>query len=219
MRIFKMVLIIVVLILFFMKIYPEDNSLEHLTSSKLKTQIAIEDGKWYLNGKIIYPGAKAEGLLMNVRMVNSIFEDLNNKQFDTDRNLNNFISKIPDYVEYGIRAFTICLQGGNPGYEGAVNSAFNPDGSLRESYLERAERVIRVCDKLGVSVILGCYYQRQDQILEDDNAVRNGVINVVNWIKESGFKNVLLEIANEYRHGGFDHNILKNPKGVAELIR
>ena len=49
---------------------------------------------------------------------------------------------MPDYVAGGVRAFTIGLQGGMPGYEGAVNSAFNPDGSLRDAYLERVRRVI-----------------------------------------------------------------------------
>lgn len=29
----------------------------------------------------------------------------------------------------------------------------------------------------------------------------------------------MLEIANEYGHGGFDHPILKTPEGQAELIR
>ena len=34
------------------------------------------------------------------------------------------------------------------------------------------ERVIEACDKYGVGVILGCFYQRQDQILADEAAVR-----------------------------------------------
>ncbi|MBN2437365.1 MAG: hypothetical protein JXL20_02065, partial [Deltaproteobacteria bacterium] len=110
-------------------------------------------------------------------------------------------------------------QGGSPGYEGAVNSAFDPDGSLRKDYLQRVKRVIKACDRRGVVVILGCYYQRQDQILKDADAVRAGVVNVVRWIGESGFKNVVLEIANEFNHSGFDHNILKKPAGQVELVR
>jgi hypothetical protein len=117
-----------------------------------------------------------------------------------------------------VRAFTICLQGGFPGYEGAVNSAFRPDGSLRDSYLARARRVIETCDRNGVVVILGCYYQRQEQLLESDAAIRSGVVNVVRWIKDNGFTNVVLEIANEFPHGGFDHQLLKGAKGEAELI-
>jgi len=49
--------------------------------------------------------------------------------------------------------------------------------------------------------------------------VKNGIKNVVNWIKKMGFKNVLLEIANEFPHKGFDHNIINTPEGIAELIK
>ena len=67
-------------------------------------------------------------------------------------------------------------------------------------------------------VILGCYYQRQDQILKDEQAVRAGLVNAVKWVKECGFTNVVLEVANEFAHGGFDHAILKTSRGEAELI-
>jgi hypothetical protein len=77
----------------------------------------------------------------------------------------------------------------------------------------------RACDREGAVVILGCYYQRQDQILKDEDAVRTGVINAVKWIKACGFTNVVLEINNEYAHKGFDHRLLRTPEGVAELIR
>ena len=129
-----------------------------------------------------------------------------------------FLSKLPEYAGHGVRGVTICLQGGMPGYEGAVNSAFEPDGALRPEYLQRARRVIEACDKLGAAVILGCYYQRQDQILRDEEAVKRGVGNVAKWIEREGFRNVVLEIANEFDHGGFDHQILKSAAGQVELI-
>ena len=184
-----------------------------------QTHISIVGNRWYLNGQVTYPGTQAEGLLMNVRMVNAVFEDRNRSDFDAEANTDQFITKIPDYTAHGIRAFTLCLQGGTPGYEGAVNSAFNPDGSLRENYLKRVLRVIDACDKHSVVVILGCYYQRQDQILKDEEAVRTGVIGVARWVTEIGRSNVVLEIANEYGHAGFDHPILKTPEGQTELIR
>lgn len=108
---------------------------------------------------------------------------------------------------------------GAPGYEGAANSAFNRDGSLRECYLRRVRKVIEACDRAGAVVILGCYYQRQDQRLADEQAVRAGVVNVANWIREAGFTNVVLEVANELGHGGFDHAILKSPEQHVGLIR
>lgn len=183
-----------------------------------RTRVSIRDGRWYLNDRITYWGTPAKGLLMNVRMANAVFEDRNRSDFDPEANADRFIAQIPDYVAHGIRAFTIFLQGGMPGYEGALNSAFNPDGSLRDSYLQRVRRVIEACDRHGAVVILGCYYQRQDQVLADEAAVRAGVVNAARWITDSGFTNVMLEIANEFGHGGFDHRLLKTADGIAELI-
>ena len=190
-----------------------------LSAGSEKTRISVADSRWRLNGRVTYPGTRAEGLLMNVRMVNAVFEDTHRPEFDAEENAGEFTAKLPEYVAHGIRAFTINLQGGFPGYEGAVNSAFKSDGSLRMDYMQRVRRGIEACDRNGAAVILGCYYQRQDQVLMDEEAVRTGVINAVRWLGESGFTNVVLEIANEFNHSGFDHPILKNPEGQVELIR
>ncbi|MGB2861920.1 MAG: family 16 glycoside hydrolase [Sedimentisphaerales bacterium] len=190
-----------------------------LSAGSEKTWISIADGRWRLNGRVTYPGTQAEGLLMNVRMVNAVFEDIHRPGFDAEENTSEFTAKIPEYVAHGIRAFTISLQGGFPGYEGAANSAFRSDGSLRRDYMKRVRRVIEACDRNGAAVILGCYYQRQDQVLTDEEAVRTGVTNAVRWLGESGFTNVVLEIANEFNHSGFDHPILKKPEGQVELIK
>lgn len=211
--------ILIFLVLCFTTVSVSTSCSQWCKTKRTHTRVEIRDGKWHLNGRITYPASKAEGLLMNVRMVNSVFEDRKRPDFDPDANTAVFISKIPEYVDSGVRAFTIGLQGGMPGYEGAVNSAFRPDGSLRESYLERVRRAIEACDRQGAVVILGCYYQRQDQILRDGEAVRNGVVNVAKWITSSGFRNVVLEIANEFPHRGFDRKILKSPEGEASLIR
>jgi hypothetical protein len=156
---------------------------------------------------------------MNVRMVNAVFEDATQPGFDADANTGQFVKRIPDYVGHGVLAFTLCLQGGMPGYEGAVNSAFAPDGSLRDGYLRRVRRVIEACDRHGAVVILGLYYQRQDQVLKDEAAVRAGVANAAEWVRACGFTNVVLEVANEFAHGGYDHPVLRTAAGEAELIR
>ena len=184
-----------------------------------KTTVSVANGHWEMNGGITYAGVPAEGLLMNVRMVNSTFEDTKRPEFDAESNTTKFLARIPEYAAHGVRAFSLNLQGGMPGYEGAVNSAFEPDGALRDSYMARVQRVIDECDRRGIAVILGCFYQRQDQILRDEEAVRRGVVNVVNWIRSKGYKHVLLEIANEFDHGGFDHQIIKTSEGEVELIQ
>jgi hypothetical protein len=155
---------------------------------------------------------------MNVRMVNAVFEDAKRPEFQAEANTERFLKALPDYVSHGVRAITINLQGGMPGYEGAVNSAFGADGNLRAAYLRRVRRVIEACDREGAVVILGCYYQRQDEILKDEAAVRAGVVNVAQWVKGCGFTNVVLEIANEFGHGGFDHRLLRTAAGQVALM-
>jgi CubicO group peptidase (beta-lactamase class C family) len=184
-----------------------------------RTRVAIKKDRWFLNGGVTYRGAKAEGRLMNVRMVNAVFEDARRPKFRPAANTARFLKALPDYVRHGVRAFTINLQGGMPGYEGAVNSAFDAAGNLRAAYLQRVRRVIEACDRQGAVVILGCYYQRQDHLLKDDDAVSRGVGNVAQWLKGCGFGNVVLEIANEFGHAGFRHRLLKTAAGQVELIR
>jgi CubicO group peptidase (beta-lactamase class C family) len=186
------------------------------------TRVSIVGGRWCINDQVTYAGTRAQGLLMNVRMVNCVFEDANDStrapRFDPDGNTESFVRMIPEYASSGVRAFTINLQGGAPGYEGAINSAFRPDGTLRDSYMARVQRVIEECDRKGLVVILGCFYQRQDQVLRDEDAIRTAVVNVVRWIETNGFTNVVLEIANEFGHGGFNHSMLKTEDGQVELI-
>ncbi len=182
------------------------------------TTVGIEGTHWTLNGRATYPDTLAEGLLMNVRMVNSTFEDRNRSDFDPDANTDHFLSAVVDYYDHGIRAFTLNLQGGMSGYEGALNSAYESDGILRPEYFSRVERVIRACDTQGVGVILGCFYQRQDQMLADADAVRSAVANTASWVGDLGVANVLIEIANEHAHRGFTHEIIRRPEGQVELI-
>lgn len=200
--------------------------------SNFTTKVSVRGNQWYFNGQIINKESPAEGLLMNVRMVNSVFEDRGDQleknipYFDPTSNTNEFISMIPEYVSSGINAFTISLQGGAPGYEGAVNTAFNADGSLRKEYFRRVENVIRTCDAHHAVVNLSCFYQRQHShfsALKGKKEIIKALENVVNWITEKKFTNVLLEIANEYRHGGYknwsDGEWLMSEQGQVELIR
>ncbi len=198
---------------------------------KARTAISVKGDLWYLNDTIINKGSPAEGLLMNVRMVNSVFEDRGDKlpaefkDFDPEKNTDEFISRIPDYVASGVNCFTISLQGGMPGYEGAVNTAFEPDGSLRDEYMSRVARVIRSADVHSAAIILSCFYQRQHSnpsALEGREAINKAVSATSRWIKKNRFSNVILEISNEYRHGGYrnwkDGRWLVSTKGQIDLI-
>jgi len=189
-----------------------------------KTAISIDGTSFLINGKLTYQGYKprAHGKLMNARMVNSVFDDENPNTrpegFDSETNTSNFIESIDQYKSKGILAFTINLQGGFPGYEGAINSAFRADGTLKSDYLKRVSRVIEAADDRGMVIILGFFYQRQDQILTDKGAVRAATANAAAWVKGKGYTNVMIEIANEYKHNGFDHNIITDEDGEVELM-
>jgi len=196
-----------------------------------KTIVTVKGDKWFLNGKVINEGSLAEGLLMNVRMINSVFEETGDKipeefsDFDTDENTARFISKIPEYMASGVNGFTIGLQGGMPGYEGAINTAFESDGILRTEYMQRVEKVIRAVDENSGIVILSCFYQRQHShslALYSRGDIKNAVKNTVEWIKKNRFRNVVLEVSNEYRHGGYrfwnEGKWLMTAKGQVELI-
>jgi hypothetical protein len=183
-----------------------------------ETQLTKDGRAFYINGNLINAGSTAAGLLVNVRMVNSVFEDTKRPAFDAQANTNEFLARMPDYLNAGINAFTISLQGGNPGYEGARNTAINPDGTLKASYMDRVAQVIDAADAKGAVIILGIYYQRQDQYVRDQAAVKAGVVNVMKWVASRGYKNVIVEISNEYGHSGFDHAILRSASGVASLI-
>ena len=186
------------------------------------TEVAIEGGRWTINGVVTHAGARAEGLLMNVRMINAVFDDANESTrpagFDPQANTEAMVAKVPEYVSHGVRAFTVGLQGGSCGYEGAQNSAFEADGSLKDAYMARVRRVIDACDRAGAVVILSCFYQRQDQVLRDEGAVRAAVAQAAGWVKAAGFGNVVLEIANEFPHPGFDHAVIREAAGQVALM-
>src|SRR5262249_23493139 len=50
------------------------------------TRVAIRNDHWLLNESVTYAGSKAEGRLMNVRMVNAVFEDTRRLDFLAEAN-------------------------------------------------------------------------------------------------------------------------------------
>jgi hypothetical protein len=208
-----------------------------LNSLAGKTVVEIKGDQFYINGKPTFPGRtwkgnKVEGLLINARLVQGIFDDLNpesvgsfaypdTKKWDADRNTNEFVAAMPEWYSYGLNCFTLNMQGGSPvGYGGSkcINPGFNKDGSLMEPYLKRLDKVIQKADQLQMVVILGIFYFGQDQYLSDETAVKNATTNLINWLFEKGYRNVIIEIANETNdNGNYNHEILR-PNRIHELI-
>ena len=80
--------------------------------------------------------------------------------------------------------------------------------------------MIRACDRQGAVVILGGYYQRQDQ--GRPCGMRPPFAPALcmwrSWVTDRGFGNVVLDVANEYAHSGYDRPILKTSSGLAEVL-
>ena len=202
-----------------------------------QTLVAIRDTGFVVNGKPTYEGRQwkgrsIEGLLFNSRMVQGIFDDFNpetrqlwkypdTQEWNAERNTKEFIAAMPLWRAHGLLAFTINLQGGSPtgnGNKGWINSAFDSLGNLRQTYFARLERILNRADSLGMVVILGLFYFGQDQVLLNETAVVRAVDNAIEWLFNSGHRNVLIEINNECNIKAYDHAILK-PERVPELIR
>ena len=165
-------------------------------------------------------------------MVQGIFDDRNPQtakqwaypdtgRWDAERNTREFLAAMPEWRRHGLLAFTINLQGGSPqGYSKDQpwhNSAIEVDGSLRPDYLARLDRILDQADRLGMAVILGCFYFGQDERLKDEAAVVRATDNATRWLFERGYRNVLVEINNEC-NVRYDHAILR-PERVHELIQ
>jgi hypothetical protein len=201
-----------------------------------QTTVSIVGDAFHINGKRTYEGRKweghkIEGLLFNSRMVQATFDDLNPKsveqwaypdtgKWDAERNTNEFIAALPEYRRHGLLAVTLNLQGGSPqGYSKEQpwhNSALKEDGSLRDDYMARTEKILDRLDELGMVAILGIYYFGQDERLKDEAAVIAGVDATVDWVLERGYRNVVIEVNNECNIK-YEHTILQ-PRRVHELI-
>ncbi|MFC4874896.1 hypothetical protein [Negadavirga shengliensis] len=204
---------------------------------KRNTRVEIRGDKFYINGTPTYEGRtwkghEIEGLLMNSRMVQGIFDDLNPEtmgkwkypdtgKWDPDRNTDEFIQNMENWKSHGMLSFTINLQGGSPeGYSRQQpwhNSAFTEKGELRPDFIARLEKILDKADELGMVPIVGFFYFGQDHRLEDEKAVINGVNNAMDWLHEKAYRNILVEINNECNIR-YSHEILQ-PERVHELIK
>ena len=206
------------------------------SASARRTTVSIVGDEFQINGRPTYAGRfwhghKIEGLLLNSRMVQGIFDDLNpatvsrwaypdTGKWDAERNTREFLAAMPEWRRHGLLAFTINLQGGAPiGYakeQPWLNSAIAPDGSLRPAYLNRLARILDQADELGMVAIVGYFYFGQDERIRDEAAVLRATDDATRWLLDGGYRNVLVEINNECNIA-YDHAILQ-PERVSELI-
>lgn len=202
-----------------------------------RTRLDIRGDDFLINDVPTYPGrawngSRIEGLLLNSRMVQATFDDLNPETrgrwaypdtgaWDAERNMREFVAALPAYRRHGLLAVTLNLQGGCPeGYctdQPWINSGFDPDGSLRADYAGRLDRILGALDDLGMVGILGLFYFGQDERLDDGRAVRRAAGEAIGWVLDRGHTNVVVEVANECDVPRYEHEILQ-PHRIHALI-
>jgi hypothetical protein len=223
-------------------------------AAERRTTVSIVSNEFHINGQPTYAGRtwkghKIQGLLMNSRMVQGIFDDLNTNtvarwaypdtgKWDAERNTREFLAAMPEWRRHGLLAFTINLQGGSPqGYSKEQpwhNSAIAEDGLLRGDYMRRLERVIDRADQLGMVVILGYFYFGQDDVRYDHAILKpERVHELIERVKKTERDGRRLLVSTSYGGGTIPKenvvrasdflllhgNGVSDPKRIAEMVR
>jgi hypothetical protein len=128
------------------------------------------------------------------------------------------IAQLDDYKAHGINAITVFYQGSS----GGSQDPFSPDGKqIRPDHQERMERILRECDRRGLAVIVGIFYQHAPFGLKDAAAVEQAVKTVTTSLRP--FRNAVLNIANEQNSGGYaDSRAIydfRDPQRIIDLCR
>ncbi len=160
-----------------------------------------------------FDGRRIEGLLFNVRAVQATFDDANPEtrqlwaypdsgQWDPERNVAEFCAALESWRDHGVLAFTLNFQGGGPNYEPSVyasydNNAFTPTGELKPAYADRMGQILRTADGLGMVAIVGLFYCAQIRRFADDAAMWRAASQALDFLAETGLRNVIVEFANE----------------------
>jgi len=205
----------------------------------MKTKITTQGDRFLINNTLTYseiPTAnpKSLGLLWNQRVIQGIFDDkiypsrfklFKMGKFGPEKNTDNLIAALPQWYAYGLRAITVGFQGGWP--VGCVdvstidNNPFGTDGkTLDPAYAARMDRIIKACDKLGMVVIVSILYWAQAKRLQDSTAVVEAVKTGCHFLKNGGYTNVIVEVANEYNIDEFATTpTAHKPDSMAALIQ
>jgi len=199
--------------------------------------IAIDGTRFLINGRPTYEGVewrgkRVEGLLLNSRMVQAIFDDdcpetrerwryPDTGRWDPDRNTDDFCDRLAEYRSYGLLAVTVGLQGGGSVYTPDIydrydNSAYRPDGSFKQPYFDRLLRVLKAADAAGIVVIVNYFYWKHVQRIPDDRVIVSIAERVTDWLLGTGYRNIMVDLANEA--GEWWHRPLFGRENIPRLI-
>ncbi|MCL2159420.1 MAG: hypothetical protein FWH48_08435 [Oscillospiraceae bacterium] len=175
-------------------------------------KLDIKNAKFYIDGAVSNPENPAcEGRLIGVCSDVCAFFD--GGFADIEKTRLDFIKNLSGWRASGVDIVTLGLQSPSPfreHYKKAreqkkeksekniefKSSALKADGSLDKGYLENAKRIIEAADGAGLLVCVNIFSAWQERIFEDEYAILNGAFNVVDWLLEKNFSNVMVNITD-----------------------
>lgn len=203
----------------------------------MQTILTMDGEKFLINGMPTYQeidgsATQVHGLLMNARFIQGLFHDRANEQrfhrfgrtFDADKNTDDLIAALPSWYAMGLRAFTVGLQGGGSCFtipnHTVQCSPYSPDGmNVEANTLARLTRLLNAADQFGMVVIVSLFYCGQIRYLDGAKAVLSAVRTMSRFLKQGGWRNIILEIANEYDLQAFrTMPLIQSPEGMVALM-
>jgi len=152
--------------------------------------------------------------LLGVRVPSALYSD------DT---ANRLIAALPEWKSYGVTGVCVFAQGGDMNDADKNESypaAYGADGSLDpvSPLWMRMDSLFKKCDELGMVVNLGLFCSSRDESLSGDSAVTKAVSDTMQWLKDKGYRNVLIDLADEQGRSAYDAPILKKRSRAGDLL-
>lgn len=199
-----------------------------LFTNAFSSKLSIVKDKFMLNDEFINLNSLSEGILINSRMVQGISDGFVNypykdtQKWNATRNNVEFVKNMSIWKSKGLNSFTIGLQGGAPTSntqsQNYKNSAFNSDGSLKSDYMNRLKNILIESNRLDMIVIVSLFYRSQVKIFSGYPIILKSATNVINWLQENNFTNVIIEPANECEFSEFKNVGLGCDQHITDLI-
>lgn len=108
------------------------------------------------------------------------------------------IDNLPVFRDYGINTVSVFMMGSRFGDV----KGYMPDSSLNPVYSDRMAEIIEAADSHGMIVLVGCLYwgtseAKADLQSWDQDYANAAVANTVSWLKNAGYRNVIMDPDNE----------------------
>lgn len=130
----------------------------------------------------------------------------------------HLLGQLDDYKSHGVNMVAVYFMGSS----NCAVDPFSADGKqIEKSHLLRMEQIIEACNSREMIVVLGIFYQHvKEKEIRDFEACKDAVKTVAKWLKQKGYRNVILNIANEQSSFGYSNTPwerIKNPEDVILL--